>query len=261
MRIGLTFAAMLAATPAAAQDYCPDRPGLGTWPCVIAPGKVSVETGLLSWERDDTDSERTDTILLADTLARIGVTEKVEVQLGWSPYGFVRTRDKAGGGVTTGEGIGDVSLGLKAMLAQPEGNGLALAVLPRVTLPVGGAAIGAGDWSASLLLPVAYDLDDILYLQLTPEIDAAVNASGSGRHLAYSATLGLGAAWAMFETTLEFQALRDDEPEGAQSQAFVAVSASWMPSPHWQLDIGFNGGLTAASPDARLYGGISHRFR
>ena len=58
------------------------------------PGHVLVETGLIDWTRDDGPDARTDTILAADTLVRIGVTDRAELQLGWTPFGHQRTRDK-----------------------------------------------------------------------------------------------------------------------------------------------------------------------
>jgi len=84
MRFALMpVAVLLTAAPALAEerDYCPARPGLGTPACTIAPGRVSVEMGLADSTREEDSSQRTDTILIGDTLVRIGLTQTIEVQL------------------------------------------------------------------------------------------------------------------------------------------------------------------------------------
>ncbi|MDB5705616.1 MAG: hypothetical protein JWN66_2732, partial [Sphingomonas bacterium] len=109
----LAVALMLLPTAAFAdeRDYCPARPGLGTPACTIAPGRVSVETGLVDWTREEDSSARSDTILIGDTLVRIGLTDTVEAQIGWTPFGHVRTRDRIAGIVDTADRTGDVLLG------------------------------------------------------------------------------------------------------------------------------------------------------
>lgn len=258
-------AAILLATasPALAEerDYCPARPGLGTPACTIAPGRVSVETGLADWTFDDQPDSREDTVLIGDTLVRIGLTDTIEAQIGWTPFGHDRLRDKIAHHVDSADRVGDVLVGFKANLRNPDGSGLSVAVQPFATLPVGREPIGAGDWGGGVLLPLTYDLSDTLNLQFTPEADAAVDADGNGRHFAYSGTIGLGVAISKaVSATLEFQALRDEDPDGHETQALAALSLAWMPADDLQLDIGANAGIDRAAPDAELYVGVSRRF-
>lgn len=260
---GLALVATCAALPAAAQDrdYCPTRPGLGTPPCTIAPGRVSAEVGLAAWERDDTPSERSDTLTLGDSLLRFGVARAVELQLGWTPFGQVRTRDKATGAVTRQRATGDVRLGVQANLANPDGAGFSIALSPYVTLPTGKQPVGAGDWGAGLLVPMSADLNDALNLQFTPEIQAAVDAGGHGRHLAYSGTIGLGIDLGdAVSTTIEFRAGRDEDPAGHSATLIGALSLGWMANDDLQLDIGANAGLNHDTSDAEVYVGVSRRF-
>jgi hypothetical protein len=262
----LLFAASvlaLAGAPAFAQerDYCPARPGLGTPACTIAPGRVSLETGIIDWQRDDMPDARTDAITIGDTLVRIGLTDRIEAQVGWTPYSHVRVRDKATGVVEKDGAVGDMLVGFKANLHNPDGSGLSFAVQPYVTLPVGGDPVSAGDWGAGLVAPVSYDLNDMLNLQFSPEIDAATDGDGKGRHFAYSGTVGLGVA--ISETvggTIEFQGARDKDPDGHTTQWFTALSFSWMPSDSLQFDVGGTAGLNRNAPDAELYFGFSRRF-
>jgi hypothetical protein len=254
---------LLAATPAWAdeRDYCPARPGLGTPACTIAPGKVSVEMGLADWTRGDDSSARTDTVLIGDTLVRLGLTDAVEAQLGWTPFGHVRTRDKVAHSIDSADRIGDVTLGLKANLHHPDGSGLSIAVQPFVTLPVGHAPVGAGDWGAGVVVPVTYDLSETLSLQSTSEADAAVDQDGHGRHFAASESVGLGIKLGKtLGSTIEFQALRDEDPSGETVQALASLSLGWTPKNNLQLDLGAVAGLNHDAPNAELYVGISRLF-
>jgi len=82
IQMGLAAILLIVAAPAFAEerDYCPARPGLGTPACTISPGRVSVEMGLADWSVDQDSSQRTDTVLIGDTLVRIGLTDTIEAQ-------------------------------------------------------------------------------------------------------------------------------------------------------------------------------------
>ncbi len=143
-RLAVAFLLLPSAAYAEDRDYCPARPGLGTPACTIASGRVSVEMGLADWTRDDNPDQREDTILIGDTLVRIGLTDTVEAQVGWTPFGHVRTRDDNGGAIQTADRAGDALIGLKVNLRHPDGSGFAAAVQPFVTVPVGRSPVGAG---------------------------------------------------------------------------------------------------------------------
>ena len=259
----LAVALLLLPTAAFAEDrdYCPARPGLGTPACTISPGRVSVEVGLADWTRDDNSDTRDDTVLIGDTLVRIGLTDTVEAQIGWTAFGHARTRDKAIGSVDTANRAGDALLGLKVNLHHPDGSGFSAAVQPFVTLPVGRMPVGAGDWGAGVVVPVSFDLGHKLSLQFSPEADASVDQDGRGRHFAASGTVGLGLAISdTVSGTIEFQESRDDDPSGRTTQALSSISLGWMPRDDWQFDVGAVAGLNRDSPDAELYAGLSRRF-
>jgi len=263
MRIALLAAALLVPAVAHAddqdRDYCPARPGLGTPACTMAPGQVSVETSLADWTLDKQGVDRTDTVLIGDTSVRIGLNDTIEAQVGWTPLGVVRER--AGGAVNRATRTGDATLGLKANLRNPDGSGLSIAVQPFVTLPIGRAPVGAGGWGVGLVVPVTYDLSKTVNLEITPEVDAAVDQGGRGRHLAYSGVVGVGIALDDKLTfTLEDQLVRDEDPSGSTTQDLASASLAWMPRKTLQLDIGAVAGLDRNAPDVELYAGIARRF-
>ncbi|MFB0874410.1 MULTISPECIES: transporter [unclassified Sphingobium] len=262
----MMLAAVLAACPslALAQDereLCADRPGLGTPPCTVAPGRVVAELGLADWTREKDALSRTDTVEAGDLLLRFGLTETLEAQVGWTAYGHERARDRMTGLVDRSDGVGDVRLALRQNLHNPDGSGFSVAVMPYVSVPTGGSTIGAGDWGAGLLVPLSFDLGNGLSLGLTPEIDAAVDEDGDGRHIAYGSVAGIGIDLSdQLSASLETALTRDDDPAGHNTQALAGLSIGWQPSDEVQIDAGLNLGLNRDSPDRELYLGITRRF-
>jgi hypothetical protein len=263
-RTTITIASLaLASTAAQAQDlrdFCPDRPGLGTPACTMDPGHFDIELGVADWTLDKTPDSRTDTIEAGQLLVRIGLADSLEAQIGWTAFGHVRTRDRLTGSVDKASGVGDLTLALRQNLMNPDGSGLSLALMPFASLPTGGSAIGAGDWSAGLLVPLSYDLGGGAQIGLTGRIEAAADEDRDGRHLAYGGVAGVSVPVSKaVDATFEIAANRDEDPSGHSTEWLAGISAGWMPNENLQLDAGANFGLHGA-PDVQLYLGVSRRF-
>lgn len=261
-----TFAGLLLlgiAAPALAgeREFCPERPGLDTPACILDAGKLQAEVGIADWTLDKQPDSRTDDIVAGDLLLRYGVGPSTEVRFGWTAFGHERVRDRMTGAVTRESRTGDITLGIKQSLLNPDGDTLSIAILPSVSLPVGRTPIGAGDWGGSLLLPATYELNDTIQLELTPEVDAAVDEDGNGRHLAYSVAGGVGVKLGKALTaTGELQTLRDDDPSEHATEDRASLSLAYQFGKDVQIDVAGVAGLNHAAPDAELYFGISHRF-
>lgn len=282
MKTIIAGALLLSAAPAAAQDtstpdevaqdstrhptlrdLCSDRPGLNTPACTVDPGRLQVEVGLADWTLDKQPDQRQDTIEAGQIQLRYGVTPTTEVRLGWTAYGHARTRDIASGAVDSVQGVGDVTLGLKQNLRHPaEGKtGLAVAVLPFVTLPTGRTDVGAGDWGAGLIVPTSYKIDDIVSLEFSPEIDATVNESGDGRHLSYGAAMGVQVHLSKAtRLTPELQFVRDNDPEHHATMSRASLSFDVQPAKMLQFDVQAVAGLNRDTPDVELSFGVSRKF-
>jgi hypothetical protein len=255
----LAAVALAAGIPASAQDeprFCPNRPDLGASGCTTKPGEVQVEWSTLDWERDDSADGREDSFLAADVLARIGVGSRTELQIGWSPFGRVRTRDAATGAIETVRGVSDVRLAVRQSLSGQDGKGLSFGIEPFVTVPVGRVPIGRGDWGAGLVVPADYDLGGSWTLGATAQVEAAVDEDGAGRHLAYSGILGLGRALSdRVSVSAEVMVAQDDDPLEPTTQLLGAASFAWQPTKRFQLDLLATAGLNRDTPDVRLVTG------
>lgn len=261
----LPLALLLFATPALAQEdprFCPTRPSLGSSACTTLPGQVQVEISAADWELDNNSDARTDTVLAGDLLARFGVGPHTEVQVGWTPFGHGRTRDKATGLVDVTDSVGDVRLAVRQNLRAPDGKGLSFGLEPFVTLPVGRRAVGAGDWGAGVVLPISYDLSDAVNLAFTGIPEALPDDDGDGRHLSLTAIAGLGLKLNDSVTMVgEISVQRDDDPGGHRTMALAAASVAWQPAKTWQLDLLVAAGLNRDTPDVRVAVGGAVLFR
>lgn len=246
-----------------ADRLCSERPGLTTSACITAPGRLQTETELASWTLERGDGERTDTVLIGDTLVRYGVGGTTELRFGWTPYGFARDR-YADGSVMRVSRIGDASVGIKTSVIERKGDtGLAMSVIGTALLPIGRRPIGAGDWGGSLQLPVTYRTSEKVSLQATPIVAAAVDDDGRGRHALYGSALEIEYSLSeAVKADLSAQVTRDDDPdpEIRGTPALGSIAISWQPSRNMQLDLGTNVGLNSAAPDIAVYAGVSHRF-
>ncbi|RYY26490.1 MAG: transporter [Sphingomonadales bacterium] len=249
---------------AQAQDvrpFCADRPGLGTPACTMDKARVAVELGGVDWTLERDSATRTDTLVAGDLLVRLGLTDTLEVQAGWTAFGHVRARDKLTGAIGKSSGTGDVSVALRQNLRNPDGSGVSVALMPYASLPTGGATIGAGDWSAGLVVPISFELSDGIAIGLSPSIEAATDGDRRGRHAAYGSVIGLSAS--LTETlgaALEFQATRDEDPSGHSTEKLASLSFAWAPQDGLQFDIGAVAGLNDASADLEVYVGVARRF-
>ncbi|HET6526587.1 transporter [Sphingopyxis sp.] len=264
LRSVLLFATLAFAAPALGQEggraLCPDRPGLGTPACTLDAGATMLEIGIADWTLDRNADSRTDGLAFGDALLRVGLTPSLEAQIGWTMLGHVRERDRTTGDVARWTRTGDVTLALRQNLRNPDGSGFSAALMPYATLPVGGRGVGAGDWGAGLIVPVSFELGAVS-LGVSPHVDAAVDADGDGRHLAYGSVVGLGFGVSDdVSAAAEVSLTRDRDPDGRTTEALAGLSAGWQPGPDSQWDVGANLGLNRASPDIELYLGFAHRF-
>lgn len=256
----LAAATPVIAIPAMADDLCADRPGLGTPACVVDRGHVVVETGLADWTRDRQDGSRTDSVVLGDTLLRVGLTDSLEAQVGWTVLGYSHDRNTASGEASGQWRTGDVTLALRQNLRNPDGSGFSIAVMPYATLPAGREPVGAGDWGTGLALPMSLDLGAVS-LSLTPSVDAAVDGDGKGRHLGFGTVAGIGFDLTdTLSVTQEISIYRDDDPDRHATRLLAGLSLAWQPTGDSQWDIGANLGLNRDSPDVELYLGYARRF-
>lgn len=240
------------------RDFCADRPGRGTPACTLGPGQAMIEVGVVGWDHDADAQSINDVFNLVDTLVRVGISDNTELRIGLVAASHARSRDRGTDTVETVTGVGDGYLAVRRGLAGDNGPA---AIELFATLPIGRQPVGAGDWGAGILVPFEVSLPADFEFALTPEADAAVNASGHGRHLAYGGVAGLSHPLGKKASfSAEFDGFEDRDPAGAAFDARVAGAFAYQLSNTLQIDIEADVGVTHAAPKRSFLIGFARRI-
>ncbi|MBO9559256.1 MAG: transporter [Caulobacter sp.] len=266
----LAIGALLAAGAAHAQDsaegaerdFCADRPGKGSPPCVLDAGRFQAELGVAdgSWSRGGGTS--TDDLAFGQLELRLGLGSTVEGQLTWTAHERVREKDRATGEASTTSGAGDLGLALRWSLKNPGGDGVSVALQPFVVAPTGADGIGGDAWQGGMIAPVSLPLNADWSLALSPEVDVRPDADGSGRHVGFGGAVGVGRSLGPVALGVELWADRDQDPSGHVTSASFDLTAAWTPAAikDLQLDASAYVGLNRNTPDLELAVGVAKRF-
>jgi hypothetical protein len=253
----LSLLATLLAGSAEAQalrDFCAERPGKATPPCIADQGHLMIETGLADavFVRGAVHSE---TYAFGGTELRWGVSKRVEIGADWTP--LVIDHERGAGSRT---GVGDAAFDVKAALTDPDADGLAIAAQGFVTAPTATKGQGAGGWTGGVRLPVAAPLSSNTDVDITPELDLVRDGDGHGTHLAWAAAAGISRSLGATTLGAEVWGMVDDDPSDRTYQASLDFTAARTVGENAQLDAGVNVGLNRATPDVEIYAGIARRF-
>jgi len=247
----------------ALRPFCTDRPTKGTGPCTVDAGHLQIESDIFNATLQNTDGVVTDTYLYTNPNFRLGITQNMDVELNFSPYVQVATRDHATGARTDEYGFGDTFLRVKTSLV---GNGqgtFSAALDPFLKIPTAPSDIGNGAVEGGMVVPLQYTLSDVWSLSGVPEVDILKNETDDGRHeagvLALSVTRTISA---QVSASVEYWQNANFDPSGTIWQNSFDVAGTWQPpgARDLQFDVGANFGLNRETPTAQFYLGVSHRF-
>ena len=254
----LALAAGLLAGSANAQtlrDFCAERPGKATPPCILNAGHAQLEVGLADAVFERSRGAHEDAYALGGAEVRFGLTRRVEVEAGWTPLIVDHER-----GVAHRTGTGDAVLGVRGALTDPDAEGPAVSLQGFVTAPTATHGLGAGGWTGGLRLPASLPLGPNSDLGLTPEVDVVRDAAGGGTHLAWLGAAGVSHAFGPTTLGAEVWGEIDDDPSGKVHEASADFTAAYAVGQDAQLDAGVNLGLNRATPDVEIYAGVARRF-
>jgi len=261
--LGLGLLAAITVSQAATAQgraLCADRPGKAAPACIVDVGRLQIETGLADGSRLDRDGERIDTLALGGLELRTGLTRRSEVELGWTAYS--RVDDRTSGVTARTRGVGDLFIGARTALTDPDKDGPQVALQPFVTAPTATHGQGAGGWEGGVIAPVSLPLSGGLSLGLSPQLAVKRDAAGGGTHLDGSGAVALSRGFGPLSVALELWGEIDGQPGGSVSRASADAAVAWIPAsrPDLQVDVGMNLGLKRDTPGRELYAGIVRRF-
>ena len=136
----------------------PDRPGITESPYSVDAGHFQYETDVLRLLTRREGSAHGRDWYVNHALAKIGLSDRTDFQVGVDSYTDTRNYDDADPGQTQEyHGLGDVTLRLKHTLVGDDDSRWALGLIGYVTLPTGGPR-GDGAVEFGAVLPAVYQL-------------------------------------------------------------------------------------------------------
>jgi len=238
-----------------------DRPDFLTSPDVVGKGRFQIETGALVQRDDPAGNTRTRT-LATPTLLRLGVTDKVELQL--ETDGRVRTRETDFPTQTTvhAHGYADTAIAIKWQTH--EGNAdkgePGIGWVLQATMPSGSHAFRGTGVRPAVIGAFEWDLPNDMALGANAGL-AYDTIDGGGRF--FSGMLGAGLSKHLtgrLTIAAEIVAQQIARKKYGGNVAIADLGTTYLLTENVQVDALVGRGLTNASPKYLFTVGISARF-
>lgn len=241
------------------REMSTDRPDQTESPYTVDAGHLQVEMDFfkLTYDRHSVDGERSESWNIAPLNLKIGLHNRVDLQVVFDNYVAVRTRQDGSRDRTSG--FGDITTRLKINLWGNDGGPTAFGIMPFIKLPLDASNLRNGRTEGGVILPLAVSLPGNWNMGVMTEIDFVSNGEG-GHDLEWinSITFSHAVAGAL-SGYVEFFSVVGNAP-GFDWQAQADVGLTYAVSEDIQLDCGCNFGLTRSAPDFQPFAGITVRF-
>ncbi|MGJ7903109.1 transporter [Lysobacter sp. 1R34A] len=257
LNVALAATLALAGAPAIAQTSEPaepaeppsfDRPGISFSTDTLPRGAFAWEQGLPDFVRDDDGGTRS-RLYSANTNLRLGLSDRVELQLATSAYNRLRERD--GDGRRSRHGAGDTGLAIKVALRASH-EAFSWAVLGAVTAASGDRDFSNGATQYTLGTTLGYDFDERLAGALYLNLDRS-----DGRD---TWTWSPSLSFALSDRVGAYLEAGVSKADGESATSVAGAGVTWMATPRVQLDASFDLGLDRGSADLQAGVGASFYF-
>jgi hypothetical protein len=255
--VALTLASPAVAAEGGVAPICTDRPAKANAVCTVPAGKWQLEGSALGWARTKADGAETEVLTLGSSVLKLGLSDRADLQIGFTPY--VRVETRAGEIKSTASGAGDLSVRYKHRLTAADAP-VQLAAIPFVKLPTADGGIGNGKVEGGLATSISAALGDAT-LSFGPELDLLADGDRDGRHVQLVNLINVAGPVAPgFTLAGELWTATNFDPAGTATQVSADAAVAYLVNERLQLDAGANLGLTKDTPDAEMYLGMSWRF-
>jgi Putative MetA-pathway of phenol degradation len=238
------------------REFLPDRPYVTDSPYTVDAGHCLVEMGLFEYTRDRWGM-RLDEFAFGDTNIRLGVTNYADIELMFTAYSYLLTRNNTGGQLKQ-SGFSDTMLRSKINILGDDAGPVAIAFFPGVTFPSGAAGVTGGGFAGFGGLLAEFALPAGFKLRTESAIQTIHEPSG-GSVLNYWNSAGLGHA--ITKTLATYIELWTQIPTANGSwMGTFDTGLIYQPAKNWQLDAGVNIGVTKAAPGLFPFVGAAWQF-
>jgi hypothetical protein len=240
-----------------ASPVCTDRPTKANATCTVPVGDWQVETDVANMTHARQDGVVTDTLYPVNPYLKYGLGPNSDIEINWAPS--VRIRSKEDGRRHTVSGSGDVVLRFKSRIYSSER--VTVAVIPFIKAPTARRGIGNDRWEGGLAVPIGVTLPAGFSLTLGPEVDLLADADGRGNHLSVTNLVNVShPLTSRLSLAVEFWQQNNRDPGGRVKQQSADMALVFSVTPAFQVDVGANTGVNAATPDYQVYAGMAYRW-
>jgi len=245
-----------------------DRPNVTNTPHTIDPGHLQVETGLYDWthfhDRTHGGDVVTETLTLGHINARLGVTDRIELNATIDGYNRAKSTDNVAGQTMRASGFGDTVIGGKLNLWGNEGGDTpwasGFALQPQVKLSTAQTGIGNNHIEWSVGAPFLLNLTNGFHLGLETALGQQRNTANSGSVVGWQNSASVDRViFGALDVYLEY-AMQATTEANTQSQQSVDVGFTYPVSDNIVIDSGVFIGTNKATPGFEWTSGISFRF-
>jgi hypothetical protein len=245
------------------RELSTDRPDQTENPYTVDAGHFQVELDVVNYtydrDRSGGDDVRIKALTLAPLNLKLGLTNRVDLQLMVDPYASVKVEDRMAGITGKVSGFGDITTRLKINFWGNDGGKTAFALMPFVKWPLSASNIRNGETEGGIIFVLGYELPSGWSSAVMTELDFVSNGTG-GRDtewlnsitFSHDLTKRLGGY-------VEFVALTGSAPR-FKWQGQFDVGLTYALAENTQLDLGCNFGVTPSAPDYQPFVGLSRRF-
>ena len=244
------------------------RPNITNTPHTIDPGHLQIETGLYDashfHDRSHGGDVVTNTLALGHINARLGVTDRFEINATIDSYNRVKSTDNFAGQTTKLSGFGDTIIGGKLNLWGNEGGddpwSSGFALQPQAKLPTAQSGLGNNQFEWAVGAPFLVNLVGGFHLGLETALGQERNTSNSRYVVGWQNSASLDhAIVGGVDVYLEY-AMHVTTERGAQPQQSVDIGFTYPITDNLAIDSGVFIGLNKATPGIEWTSGVSFRF-
>lgn len=240
------------------RDFETDRPDFTEGAQSIEPGHLQLETGY-TYVRDEAEGATFEAHSVPEALLRIGLSNAVELRVGWEGYVNERMSPNVDGADSRIEGVSDLSLGWKQMLAVDTASEVDFSYIFQLSLPTGSSETSSDEVEPELKLVFAHDLSDSAGLGMNLNL-ASIEGEES-RIFEASASLALGLDLTeQLGTYAEYFGFYPEAGVPETDRHYVNGGFTFMLTENAQLDVRAGLGLNAAADDFFTGAGFSFRI-
>lgn len=230
-----------------------ERPGTGFSTSTIPVGKLAWEQSLANAHYFEDQNEQGQTVkhtlVYADTLLRTGLSDDVELQLGWQGPAWSKT--KIAGQSSEQDGLGDVSIAVKKSIDLDDDK-LSMAVVAQAVIATGNASFSVQDDIYTLASSINYEYSEGLTTGLSMFYSVQ---DGQWRATAVpNLNYAFNDKWAGYSELVYSKAESEDYEYGLGSGVMYQVNS------RLQLDAGVGVGLNGTADRYQASLGFAYAF-